>query len=48
VSRYESRSGRRVTDLDWYTALAFWKTAPFMEGSTGVEELAEMGLAALG
>jgi aminoglycoside phosphotransferase (APT) family kinase protein len=66
VARYEARSGRRVTDLDWYTALALWKTAVFMEGNyrralygmsddsfalgfrTGVEELAEMGLVALG
>jgi aminoglycoside phosphotransferase (APT) family kinase protein len=65
VRRYEAKSGRRVTDLDWYTALALWKTAVFMEGNyrralygmsddsfalgfrTGVEELAEMGLAAL-
>jgi len=65
VARYEARSGRRVTDLPWYTALALWKTAVFMEGNyrralygmsddsfalgfrTGVEELAEMGLAAL-
>jgi aminoglycoside phosphotransferase (APT) family kinase protein len=66
VSRYEAKSGRRVTDLDWYTAMALWKTAVFMEGNyrralygmsddsfalgfrTGVEELAALGLAALG
>jgi aminoglycoside phosphotransferase (APT) family kinase protein len=65
VGRYEQRSGRRVRDLPWYTALAFWKSAVFMEGNyrravygmsddplllgfrSGVEELAELGLAAL-
>jgi aminoglycoside phosphotransferase (APT) family kinase protein len=65
VARYEKRSGRRVQHLSWYTALAFWKSAVFMEGNyrravygmsddplllgfrSGVEELAELGLAAL-
>ena len=32
-ARYEERSGRRVTDLVWYTALACWKSAIFMEGN---------------
>jgi aminoglycoside phosphotransferase (APT) family kinase protein len=66
VALYERRSGRRVTGLPWYTALACWKSAVFMEGNyrrvlhgmsddafasgfrVGVEELAELGLAALG
>jgi aminoglycoside phosphotransferase (APT) family kinase protein len=65
VALYEQRSGRRARDLPWYTALAFWKSAVFMEGNyrravygmsddplllgfrSGVEELAELGLAAL-
>ena len=33
ISRYEQRSGRRVTDLNWYTAFACWKSAIFMEGN---------------
>ena len=33
ISRYEQRSGRRVTDLNWYTAFARWKSAIFMEGN---------------
>jgi aminoglycoside phosphotransferase (APT) family kinase protein len=33
VQRYERRSGRRVTNLAWYTALALWKAAVFMEGN---------------
>jgi aminoglycoside phosphotransferase (APT) family kinase protein len=66
IRRYEQRSGRRVDDLPWYTALARWKSAIFMEANyrralagssadafalgfrTGVEELAELGLAELG
>jgi aminoglycoside phosphotransferase (APT) family kinase protein len=66
IRRYEAQSGRVVTNLKWYTALACWKSAIFMEGNyrralagssddafalgfrTGVEELAELGLAALG
>jgi aminoglycoside phosphotransferase (APT) family kinase protein len=65
IRRYEQRSGRPVPDLHWYTALARWKSAIFMEGNyrralagssddafalgfrTGVEELAELGLAEL-
>ncbi len=65
VVLYEQRSGRSVTDLAWYTALAYWRSAVFMEGNYrralygisndpfalgfrfGVEELAELGLAAL-
>jgi aminoglycoside phosphotransferase (APT) family kinase protein len=65
VARYEERSGRRVRHLAWYTALAYWKSAVFMEGNyrravygmsddplllgfrSGVEELADLGLAAL-
>lgn len=30
---YESRSGRSVTSLSWYCALALWKSAIFMEGN---------------
>lgn len=33
VARYEERSGRRVEQLAWYTALALWKSAVFMEGN---------------
>jgi aminoglycoside phosphotransferase (APT) family kinase protein len=33
VRRYEQRSGRNVSDLPWYTALACWKSAIFMEGN---------------
>jgi aminoglycoside phosphotransferase (APT) family kinase protein len=33
VARYEERSGRSMTDLDWYQALALWKAAIFMEGN---------------
>jgi aminoglycoside phosphotransferase (APT) family kinase protein len=33
VERYEQRSGRRVVALHWYTALALWKAAVFMEGN---------------
>jgi aminoglycoside phosphotransferase (APT) family kinase protein len=65
VKLYAERSGRRVQHMDWYTALAYWKSAVFMEGNyrravygmsddplllgfrAGVEELAELGLAAL-
>jgi aminoglycoside phosphotransferase (APT) family kinase protein len=65
VALYERRSGRTATDLGWYMALAYWKSAVFMEGNYrralygmsddafalgfrfGVEELAELGLAAL-
>jgi aminoglycoside phosphotransferase (APT) family kinase protein len=65
VGLYEQCSGRGVTDLAWYMALAYWKSAVFMEGNYrralygmsddafalgfrfGVDELAELGLAAL-
>jgi aminoglycoside phosphotransferase (APT) family kinase protein len=33
VARYEERSGRPVTALNWYQALALWKAAVFMEGN---------------
>jgi aminoglycoside phosphotransferase (APT) family kinase protein len=65
IRRYEQRSARHVSSLDWYTALARWKAAIFMEANyrrvlagssddalalgfrTGVDELAELGLAEL-
>jgi aminoglycoside phosphotransferase (APT) family kinase protein len=33
VARYEAKSGRSVTALHWYQALALWKAAVFMEGN---------------
>jgi aminoglycoside phosphotransferase (APT) family kinase protein len=33
VDRYEERSGRSISDLRWYTTLALWKSAIFLEGS---------------
>jgi len=33
VARYEERSGRAMREIRWYTALALWKTAVFMEGN---------------
>jgi aminoglycoside phosphotransferase (APT) family kinase protein len=33
VARYEQRSGRSMRDLRWYTTLALWKSAIFLEGS---------------
>jgi aminoglycoside phosphotransferase (APT) family kinase protein len=33
VARYEERSGRALRDIRWYTALALWKSAVFMEGN---------------
>ena len=33
VPRYEERSGRSMTALNWYCALALWKSAVFLEGS---------------
>ncbi|MGO9819048.1 MAG: phosphotransferase family protein [Solirubrobacteraceae bacterium] len=33
VALYEQRSGRAVTALDWYVALALWKAVAFMEGN---------------
>ena len=33
VARYEERSGRAMTDIRWYQALALWKSVVFMEGN---------------
>jgi aminoglycoside phosphotransferase (APT) family kinase protein len=33
VALYEERSGRPVSNLRWYQALALWKAAVFMEGN---------------
>jgi len=33
VARYEQVSGRTVTDIAWYRALALWKATIFMEGN---------------
>jgi aminoglycoside phosphotransferase (APT) family kinase protein len=33
VALYEERSGRSVSNLRWYQALALWKAAVFMEGN---------------
>jgi aminoglycoside phosphotransferase (APT) family kinase protein len=33
TTRYEERSGRSVSALNWYQALAMWKAAVFMEGN---------------
>jgi aminoglycoside phosphotransferase (APT) family kinase protein len=33
IARYEERSGRSMRDLRWYTTLAIWKSAVFMEGN---------------
>jgi aminoglycoside phosphotransferase (APT) family kinase protein len=33
VARYEERSGRAMTDIRWYQALAVWKAIVFMEGN---------------
>jgi aminoglycoside phosphotransferase (APT) family kinase protein len=33
IERYEERSGRSMGDLRWYTTLAIWKSAVFMEGN---------------
>jgi aminoglycoside phosphotransferase (APT) family kinase protein len=33
VARYEERSGRSMSSLDWYVALAMWKASVFMEGN---------------
>jgi aminoglycoside phosphotransferase (APT) family kinase protein len=33
IARYEERSGRCMTDIRWYRALALWKAAVFMEGN---------------
>ena len=33
VARYEAASGRAMTDIAWYRALALWKATIFMEGN---------------
>ncbi len=33
IERYEQVSGRSMSDLRWYQALALWKSAVFLEGS---------------
>ncbi|HEY6886991.1 MAG TPA: phosphotransferase family protein [Solirubrobacter sp.] len=33
VARYEQRSGRSMSNVPWYTTLALWKSAIFLEGS---------------
>ena len=33
VARYEDGSGRSMSDVRWYTTLALWKSAVFLEGS---------------
>jgi aminoglycoside phosphotransferase (APT) family kinase protein len=33
VALYEARSGRSMSDVPWYTTLALWKSAIFLEGS---------------
>lgn len=33
IARYERQTGRNAGDLPWYTALACWKSAVFMEGN---------------
>jgi aminoglycoside phosphotransferase (APT) family kinase protein len=33
VARYEEKTGRSMSDLRWYQALALWKAAVFMEGN---------------
>src|ERR671914_71672 len=33
TARYEELSGRSVSKLNWYQALAMWKAAVFMEGN---------------
>jgi aminoglycoside phosphotransferase (APT) family kinase protein len=33
TGRYEERTGRSVSALNWYQALALWKAAVFMEGN---------------
>jgi len=33
VARYEEGSGRSMRDVRWYTTLALWKSAVFLEGS---------------
>jgi aminoglycoside phosphotransferase (APT) family kinase protein len=33
IERYEAVTGRSMSDLRWYTTLALWKSAIFLEGS---------------
>jgi aminoglycoside phosphotransferase (APT) family kinase protein len=33
IARYEAATGRAVPDVRWYTTLALWKAAVFLEGS---------------
>ncbi len=33
IKAYEQRSGRSMSDIRWYTTLAVWKMAVFMEGN---------------
>jgi aminoglycoside phosphotransferase (APT) family kinase protein len=33
IARYEERSGRSMSDIRWYRALALWKIIVFMEGN---------------
>ncbi len=33
IARYEEQSGRSMRDVRWYTTLALWKSAVFLEGS---------------
>jgi aminoglycoside phosphotransferase (APT) family kinase protein len=33
IELYEERSGRSMSDMRWYTTLALWKMAVFMEGN---------------
>ncbi len=33
IARYEERAGRSMSAVPWYTALALWKSAIFLEGS---------------
>jgi aminoglycoside phosphotransferase (APT) family kinase protein len=33
IARYEEKTGRSMSDLRWYQALALWKAAVFMEGN---------------
>jgi len=33
IARYEERSGRSMSNIRWYTALALWKSVVFMEGN---------------
>ena len=33
IARYEELTGRSMSDLRWYQALALWKSAVFLEGS---------------